>query len=80
MGQFTNVLLAIDRVQTVSHRAVDYRPGGLNQDYWPNCPTPVNQNVYSKYIVIFTRCTTMNQYDILMTAVADVSKGQTDMS
>ncbi len=32
------------------------------------------------YINIFTRCTIRNQHDILKTAVADVSKGQTDMS
>ncbi len=29
---------------------------------------------------IFTRCTIRNEHDILKTAVADVSKGQTDMS
>ncbi len=31
-------------------------------------------------INIFTRCTKRNQFDILLTAVADVSKGQTDMT
>ncbi len=29
---------------------------------------------------MFTRCTIRNQHDILKTAVADVSKGQADMS
>ncbi len=32
-----------------------------------------------KYINIFSRCTNRNQRDILITAVANVSKGQTDM-
>ncbi len=33
-----------------------------------------------KYINIFTSCTYRNQHDILMTAFADISKGQTGMS
>ncbi len=37
-------------------------------------------SICGKYINIFTICTNRNQYDILMTAVADVSKGETDKS
>ncbi len=42
MGQFSNVLLAIDKEHTVPQRALDCRPGlgGLNQVHGPNCPTP----------------------------------------
>ncbi len=32
------------------------------------------------YLIIITRCTIRNQNDILKTAVANVSKGQADMS
>ncbi len=32
------------------------------------------------YIDIFIRCTNRNQYDILITAISDVSKETTDMS
>ncbi len=62
--------------------ALDCRPGlsGLNQVYGPNCLTPSVQSICGKYINIFTRCTIRNQHDILKTAVADVSKWQTDMS
>ncbi len=59
MCQFSDVLLAIDKVNTVPQWALDFRPGfgGLCQVY---------------------ECTNRNPHDILMTAVADVSKGQTD--
>ncbi len=42
MGQFSNVLLAIDKAYTVQQRAMDCRAGlgGLNQVYVPNHPTP----------------------------------------
>ncbi len=42
MGQFSKVLLAIDKVHTVSQRVMDCGPdlGGLNQVYGPNCHTP----------------------------------------
>ncbi len=33
-----------------------------------------------KYNSIFTTCTNRNKFDILMTGVADVRKGQVDMS
>ncbi len=52
MGQYSKVLLAIDKVYTIPQNALDFRLGlgGLNHIYGPNCPTP-------KYITIFTRCT-----------------------
>ncbi len=76
MGQFSNILLAIDKTHTVPQRALDYGPclGGLNKIYGPNCPPPFVKSICD------TRCTNRNQHDILMTAVAGVSKGQTDMS
>ncbi len=45
-----------------------------------NHPTPSVQSICGTYIHIFTRHTIRNQHDIIKTAVADVSKGQTDMS
>ncbi len=41
MGQFSEVLLAIDNVHTVPQRALDWRPGlgELNQIYVPNLIT-----------------------------------------
>ncbi len=82
MGQFSNVLLAFDKSHTVPQRALDCGPGlgGLNQVYGPNCHTPSFKSICGKYINIFTRYTNRNHYDILLTAAADVSKGQTDMS
>ncbi len=53
---------------------------GINQVYGPNHPTPSVKSICGTYINIFTRCTIRNQHDILKTAVAKVSKGQTDMS
>ncbi len=37
MGQFSKVLLAVDKAHTVSKRALDWGPdfGGLNQVYGP---------------------------------------------
>ncbi len=42
MGQFSKVLLAIDKVHTAPQKALDCRSGlcGLNQVYGPTCPTP----------------------------------------
>ncbi len=42
MGQFSNVLLAIDEAHTVTQRALDCGPGigGLNQVYGLNHLTP----------------------------------------
>ncbi len=42
MGQFSKVLLATDKVYTLTQRDLDCRPGlgGLSQIYGPNCPTP----------------------------------------
>ncbi len=42
MGQFSNVLLAIDKAHTVPQRGLYCQPGlgGLNQVYGPNHPTP----------------------------------------
>ncbi len=63
-------------------KVLDCRPGlgELNQVYAPNRPTPSAWSICGKYINIFTKCTIRKQHDILKTAVADVSKGQTDMS
>ncbi len=59
MGQFNNVLLAIDKAHTEPQRALDYGPGlgGLNQVYGPDHCTPSVYSIYGKYINIFTRCT-----------------------
>ncbi len=78
MDQFGTI--AIDNLHTVPQSAMNCRPGGLNEVYGPNRPTPSINNICGKYINIFTRCTIRNQHDILKTAVADVSKGQTNMS
>ncbi len=81
MGQLSNVLLAIKH--TVPKRALDCGPGlgGLKQVMGPTIPFPLFRvSICGRYINIFTRCTNRNQYDILMTAAADVSKGQTDIS
>ncbi len=73
--------LAIERVQTAPQKAMDCRSSlnGLNQVYGPNRPTPSAQSICGIYINIFTRRTIRNQFDMLLTAVADVRKGQTDM-
>ncbi len=44
MGQFSKVLLAIDKAHTVPQRALDCRPdlGGLNQVYGSIRPTVDN--------------------------------------
>ncbi len=49
MGQFSNVLLAIDKAHTVPKRTLDCRLGlgGLNQVYRPNCPTLFRVSVAS---------------------------------
>ncbi len=82
MVQFGNVLLANDNAYTVPQWALDFGPSlsGLNKVYGPNRPTPSVQSICGKYINIFTRFTNMNQYDILMTAVGDAFKRQTDIS
>ncbi len=75
-----NVVFAIDQGHIVPQMAMECRPGvgGLNQVYGPNCPTQA-QSICGKYN-FFPRCTNRNQFDILMTTVADVIKGQTDMA
>ncbi len=80
MDQLVNVLLAINKTH-VPQRGSDYRPGlgRLNQVYRTNHPTPSAQSIYDKYNNIFTRCNIRNQFDILMTVVADGRKGQTSM-
>ncbi len=42
MGQFSHVLLVVDKVHTVPQNALDCRPGFgvLNQVYGPNHHTP----------------------------------------
>ncbi len=54
----------------------NHRPdlGGINQFYGPNGSTPCG-----RYKNIFTQCTIRNQFSILITVVADVRYGQTDM-
>ncbi len=56
MGQFSNVLLAIDEAHTVPEMALECRLGigGLNQVYGPNHPTPSVKSICGKYINIFT--------------------------
>ncbi len=82
MVSLVKYYIAIDNAHTAPQRALDSRPslGGLNQVDGPNCPTPPVWGIHGKYINIFTRCTIRNLHDILKTAVANVSKGQTDMS
>ncbi len=69
-------------MHTTPQGTLDCGPGlhGLNQVYGPNHLTPSVYSICCKHLTIFTRCTIRNQHDILKTAVADVSKGQTDMS
>ncbi len=70
-------------MHTQHHRGpLDCRPGlvGLNQVYGSNHPTLSVKGIRGEYINFFTRCTIRNQHNILKTAVADVSKVQTDMS
>ncbi len=78
MDQSINVLLAIDKVHIVAQRAPDCGPGlgWLNQVYESNHPSLPLLRVYMASITISTRCTNRNQFDILLTAVADVRKGQ----
>ncbi len=82
MGQSSKILLAIDNVHTVPQRALNCGPdlGGLNQVYRSNLSISSVLSICVKYINIFIRCTNRNQHDILMTAVANVSKGQIDTS
>ncbi len=71
-----------DNSHTVPHRVLDCRPdlGELNQVDGPNRPTAYVRSICGNFLNIFTTCTNRNQHDILKTTVADVSKGQTDMS
>ncbi len=81
MGLFSKVLQLLI-VHTQYHSVLDCRPGlgGLNQVYGTNYHIPSLYSICGKYINIFTRHTIRNQHDILKTAFANVSKGQTDMS
>ncbi len=76
MDQLVNVPLASDKAHMLQ-RVMDCRPGlsGLHKVYGPNRPTPYNLSICGKYN-IFTRCTNRKQFDIKMTAVADVKKGK----
>ncbi len=76
MDQLANVQLAIDKEHAVPHMALDCEPGlgGLNQVNEPTHPTPSAQSFCVKNNNIFTRCTSTNQFDVLMTAVANVRK------
>ncbi len=58
---------------------VDQCLGGIHEVYGPNHPTPFAQSICGKNNNIYTRCINTNQFDILMTAIADVKKGQTNM-
>ncbi len=53
---------------------------GVNSKSKHSSDSRVSQISTHNYINIFTRCTIRNQHDFLKTDVADVSKGQTDMS
>ncbi len=81
MRQLENVLWAIDKAHTVPQRVLDCGPGwaGLNQVYGLNCLKSSAQSICGKNNIL-TRCTNGNQFNIPMTACADVRKGQTDMS
>ncbi len=69
--------MAIDNVHIVPQGSGLWtRPRWVKQGLWALSV----ESICGKYINIFTRCTIRNQHDILKTAVADVSKGQTDMS
>ncbi len=60
MGQFSKVLLDIDKALTVPHRALDCRPGlgGLNQVYGPNHATPSVRLPVARSISTSIRCST----------------------
>ncbi len=80
MDQLVNVLLllAFNKACTVPQRSLDCRPdlGGLNQAYGPNRLSPSACRICAKNNYILIRCTNRNQFDILMTAVIYVRKGQ----
>ncbi len=65
----------IDKTHTVLQKSLDCRPGlsWLNQVYVPNHPTPFVQNICDKQNM-FARFTNRNQFDILMTVVANDKK------
>ncbi len=71
----------IDKEHTIPQRALACGPGivELNQVYLPNHLTPSIENFCSTYINIFTRCTKMNLY-ILLIVIANINKGCTVMS
>ncbi len=81
MDQLISVIFTIDKVHTAPQRGLDCGPclSGLNQVYGLNRPTPSSQSIcgnicqycYQMYIRI--------QFDILLTAVVNISKEQTDM-
>ncbi len=55
MGQFNNVLLAIDKAHTVPQRSLEFGPvlDGLNKVDGHNRPTPSVKSICGKYINIF---------------------------
>ncbi len=78
-----NALLAIDKAHTAPQRALDCGPGlgELNQVYGHNCLIPSAKSICGKYNIITRyQCTNRNQLNIIMTAVANVKKGQADIS
>ncbi len=76
MGQFSKVLQPLI-MHTVPQRDLDCEPGldGLNHVYGPKRPTSTVQSICGKYINIFTKCTILNQHDILMTWELELGLG-----
>ncbi len=68
MGQLVNVISTIVKAPQMAPDC-SLGLGGLNQAYRSNHPTMLN--VYNN---IFTRCVIRNQFDILLTAIANVRK------
>ncbi len=67
MGQFSNVLLAIDRARTLPQRALGCKLnlGGLDKVYGPDHPIPSAKRICGTYINIFTRCTNEKLWTVL---------------
>ncbi len=73
IGQILSI--AIDYAHTKPQMDLDCGPG-----LWVQLSYPSVKSICCKYINICTICTIRYQHYILKTAVANVSKGQTDMS
>ncbi len=76
-----HAILTIDKVHTAPQVAVDCGPGlnGLNEvkrGLWAQ----LSHYPFVASVLSFTRCIIRNQFDILLRAVADSNKGETDMT